>query len=171
VRTSSATTDVIFVVSESLQLTSSSFFSLFPKKYANPPPATFAAHKPSVAPLTIPLTPNLLANACFLRRAITRYAKLQADVIPAESTGNPLTLRYDAKSSTGGNSMGSFWRGRRCCAVMRVARRVGGRDDSPHDRIECRAVCFTSSVGSPGIGMLATMAAIDKDKLDYCLQC
>lgn len=50
--------------------------------------------------------------------------------MPAESVGKPLTLRYEEKSSIGGKSMGSFWRGRMCWAVIKVARRVGGTEDS-----------------------------------------
>lgn len=34
------------------------------------------------------------------------------------------------KRRTGGKSMGRGWKGRACSAVMRVARRVGGRGDS-----------------------------------------
>jgi hypothetical protein len=50
--------------------------------------------------------------------------------MPAASTLKPLMLKYDDRSRTGGNIMGSGWNGRRCWAETRVASRVGGRDDS-----------------------------------------
>ena len=34
------------------------------------------------------------------------------------------------KRKMGGKIMGSGWKGLRCCAVVRVARRVGGMEDS-----------------------------------------
>lgn len=39
-------------------------------------------------------------------------------------------LRYVLKSSAGGKIRGRNWGGRACWAVIRVARRVGGREDS-----------------------------------------
>jgi hypothetical protein len=51
-------------------------------------------------------------------------------VIPAASTTSELRLRYELKSRTGGNSMGSGWNGLACRAVIRVARMVGGKGDS-----------------------------------------
>lgn len=106
--------------------TYSSSFSLFPNAYANPPPTIFAKQRPSVAPLTNPLAPHLLPNDCFLRPARTRYAALQADVMPALSALKPLTLRYELKSRMGGKSIGSVWKGRACWAKTRTPRRAGG---------------------------------------------
>ena len=90
----------------------------------------FAAQRPNVRPLIAPLAPNLLEKACFLLLATTKYAALQAEVTPAESTGKPFRFRYEEKRRTGTKSMGSFWNGRKCWAVMRVARAVGGTEDS-----------------------------------------
>lgn len=50
--------------------------------------------------------------------------------MPALSTLNPWRFPYDVKRSMGTNVIGSNWNGRMCCAVMRVARRVGGTGDS-----------------------------------------
>lgn len=108
----------------------SSLASLLPKVYARPPLTMFAAQRPSVRPLIAPLAPNLLEKACFLLLATTKYAALQAEVTPAESTGKPFRFRYEEKRRTGTKSMGSFWKGRKCWAVMRVARAVGGTEDS-----------------------------------------
>lgn len=108
-----------------------------PKVYANPPLTMFAAHRPSVKPLIAPLAPNLLVKACFLLLATTKYAALQAEVTPAESTGKPLRFRYEEKRRTGTKSMGSFWKGRKCWAVMRVARAVGGTEDSATVLVGC----------------------------------
>jgi len=101
-----------------------------PKVYAKPPLTMFAAQRPNVKPLIAPLAPNLLVKACFLLLATTKYAALQAEVTPAESTGKPLRFRYEEKRRTGTKSIGSFWKGRKCWAVMRVARAVGGTEDS-----------------------------------------
>jgi hypothetical protein len=68
--------------------------------------------------------------ACFLLNANKKYNPLHAALMPAASALKPLMLRYEEKSSRGGNIMGRGWKGRRCCAETRVARRVGGRDDS-----------------------------------------
>jgi hypothetical protein len=108
----------------------SSLASLLPKAYARPPDTMFAAQRPNVRPLTAPLAPNLLEKACFLLLATTKYAALHAEVTPAESTGKPFRFRYEEKSRTGTNSIGSFCKGRKCWAVMRVASAVGGTEDS-----------------------------------------
>jgi len=108
-----------------------------PKVYAKPPLTMFAAQRPNVKPLIAPLAPNLLVKACFLLLATTRYAALQAEVTPAESTGKPLRFRYEEKRRTGTKSMGSFWKGRKCWAVMRVARAVGGTEDSATVLVGC----------------------------------
>ena len=84
-------------------------------------------------PLIAPLAPNLLLKACFLLLATTRYAALHAEVTPAESTGKPFKFRYEEKRRTGTKSIGSFWKGRKCWAVIRVARAVGGTEDSMED--------------------------------------
>lgn len=131
-------TTIIAPIPSTLSRPYSSCSSLLPKKYANPPPTTLAAHNPNVAPLTKPLAPNLLEKACFRRLATTRYAALQADVTPAESVGKPLTFKYEEKRRTGGKSMGRAWKGRKCCAVISVARAVGGTEDSEMVLVEGR---------------------------------
>lgn len=49
---------------------------------------------------------------------------------PAESVTKEFRFKYVLKRRTGGKSIGSFWNGRACKAVRRVARMVGGRGDS-----------------------------------------
>ena len=77
----------------------------------------------------------------------------------------------------GGKSIGSVWKGRMCWAVMRVARRTGGRgfsggdvrgwmcgrglsDLPPHAFAYWNTLCFASvAVGSfDGIGILVVVA-------------
>ena len=67
---------------------------------------------------------------CFLRIAKSAYNPLHAAVMPAASALYPARLRYEEKSRTGGKSMGTGCRGRRCWAVTRVARRVGGTEEA-----------------------------------------
>lgn len=67
---------------------------------------------------------------CFRLIASKRYNPLHAALIPAASVLKPLIFKYEERSRTGGNSIGRAWKGLKCCAVTRVARRVGGNEDS-----------------------------------------
>ena len=60
------------------------------------------------------------------------YNPLHAALIPAASMTNPLMFIQLVKRKTGGNSIGRGWKGRKCCAVVRVARTVGGMELSIH---------------------------------------
>jgi hypothetical protein len=67
---------------------------------------------------------------CLLLRASTKYKPLHAALIPAASVAKPLMFRYEDKINMGGNIIGRGWNGLRCWAETRVARRVGGTEDS-----------------------------------------
>lgn len=66
----------------------------------------------------------------FLLKASSIYNPLHAALTPAASFGKPLTFIHDVKMKIGGKSIGKVRNGRTCCAVMRVAMAMGGREDS-----------------------------------------
>lgn len=55
---------------------------------------------------------------------------LAAAVTPALSFLNPCRFAYDENSSTGTNAIGRTWSGRKCSAVISVARPVGAKEES-----------------------------------------
>ena len=113
--------------------------SLFPNTYTPPQARTFPPATPIAAPRTHPLAPNcfpILAPKLPVARrrlASSRYKPDHAAVNPAASILNEDRLRYVLKSRTGGKTMGSVRKGRKCNAVMNVARRVGGKGDTIYE--------------------------------------